>query len=213
MTQDFFLLMQKLQTLFPEHLVTGRVKSARAFLDKCGRLCQNTQAKHLAKTLSALDIIDGCGCRITCSASSQIYDVVQKLKNDFEFLELDNKYTTIRKDGAYKVIPCTMKDLNSGLVFELQITTLTSTIVADLFHNVIYKRNAIGLNPTEEETQTVLAIQRLGALTETVSLVISEPIVLTKTLKTDKMVAALDALRQMVEIVLSENLKASPAKL
>ncbi len=36
MTQDLFHLMQKLNRLFPDHMVTARVKSARSFLDKCG---------------------------------------------------------------------------------------------------------------------------------------------------------------------------------
>ncbi len=211
MSQHLFQLMQKLTALFPDHLVTGRVKSARSFLDKCGRLCEKTQLEETPRCVAVTDIIDGCGCRITCSSSSQIFDVIQTLKaHGFEFLELDNKYNTIRKDGAYKVIPCAMQDSTTGLIFELQITTLTSTAVSDLFHNVVYKRNAIGLNPTEEEVGIVRSIQRLGALSETVSLVAKEPIVLTENLKGEAFLWTLGLLREMVENVIhsqSENAK------
>jgi ppGpp synthetase/RelA/SpoT-type nucleotidyltranferase len=199
MTLHLFGLMKKLQALFPEHGVTGRVKSASSMLDKCGRLCHQKEA--------ITDIVDGCGCRITCTASSQIHGVVEALRKEFEFLELDNKYRTIRKDGAYKAIHCTLRDLTTGLIFELQITTVTMITVSDLFHNVIYKRNAIGLNSTQKEIETIIAIQRFGALTETVSLVIPEPIILTEKLKTEKMAAALESLREMIGVVLQENRK------
>jgi hypothetical protein len=53
--------------------------------------------------------------------------------------------------------------------------------------------------------KAVLSLQRWGALTETVSLVTSEPIVLTEKLKGEKMASALELLRQMVENVLQHN--------
>jgi ppGpp synthetase/RelA/SpoT-type nucleotidyltranferase len=210
MTQNLFQLMQKLKTIFPEHMITGRVKSARSFLDKCGRLCEKTQKEATDKCQSTLDIVDVCGCRITCSSSAQIFAVIEKLrKSGFEFLELDNKYNTIRKDGAYKVIPCTLKDPETGLIFELQITTLTSTIVSDLFHNVIYKQHTIGLNPTPEEQGMVLTMQRFGAVAETVSLVSKHPIVLTERLKGEAMLETFDLLKSMIESVREHQ----PAKL
>jgi ppGpp synthetase/RelA/SpoT-type nucleotidyltranferase len=188
MTIHLYHLIQKLQKLFPEHTITGRVKSARSMLDKCGRVC------HQKKGIT--EIVDGCGLRITCKSSSQIYEVIHILQAEFEFLELDNKYANIRKDGAYKAIPCTLLDRSTSLVFELQIVTLTATIVSDLNHNVIYKRNAVGLNPSQEETQAIISLQRFAALTETASLT-SSPIALTEKLKSEKMQAAQQMLQEM----------------
>lgn len=170
---DLIDVMGRLDTLFNPQgfLISGRTKSAKSILDKCGRLTQMTQSKDTPKYRSTLDIIDVNGCRITCSNSAEIKGVIDNLKaNGFEFLELDNKYANIRKDGAYKVVPCTIRDSKTGVIFELQITTLTSTTVTDLYHNVIYKRQAIGLNASEHQLNSVLESQRLSAVLETISL-------------------------------------------
>ena len=167
---------------------------------------REAQTEQITKYITMADVADGCGCRVTCCSSSQVYGVIQRLREEgFEFLELDNKYNTIRKDGAYKVIPCTMKDSKIGIVFELQVTTLASTTVADLFHNVIYKRRAIGLNPTKQERAMVRVIQRLGALIETGNLVSKRPIILTEKLKGINKVAALLLLKGMIETVIRGN--------
>ncbi len=153
------------------HTITARTKSPQSILDKCGRITSITQAQDIPKYHSTLDIIDVNGCRITCNNPEQINDVIDKLNsNGFEFLELDNKYSTIRKDGAYKAIPCTIRDLKTGVIFELQIVTLTSITVTDIYHNVIYKEEAIGLKPTKQQAKEILQAQRIGAILETISL-------------------------------------------
>lgn len=201
--QNMVRVMFKLNTLFKPlgHSVTGRTKSSQSILDKCGRLCEKTQGEKSEKYIAVTDIIDICGCRVTCSSSSEIFEVIQILEREgFEFLELDNKYNTIRKDGAYKVMPCTLRDPTTGLVFELQITTLTSITVTDLFHNVIYKKEAIGLRPTEKQEKMVLALQRLAALTETISLV-GQEIFLARNLDEQEISLALNQLDWMIIVV------------
>lgn len=166
-------IQKRLQKKFkPEDgfVVTGRTKSPMGILDKTGRLCSITQIKDTNKE-TVKDIIDINGCRITCKTTQQIAEVINSLKEmGFEFLELDNKYNTIRKDGAYKVIPTTIRDPETGNIFELQLTTLTSLAVNDLYHNVIYKKEAIGLDLDDKERNKVLSLQRYGAMLETMSL-------------------------------------------
>lgn len=171
--KDLVTVTDRISSMFKAegHIVSSRTKSAKSLLDKCGRLSSMTQAKDMPKYRSTLDIIDVNGARITCADSRQIIGVIEKLKAEgFEFYELDNKYANIRKDGAYKVVPCTIRDPLTGVMLELQITTLSSTAVTDLFHNVIYKREAIGLQPTDRQSDSVLKAQRMSALIETMNL-------------------------------------------
>lgn len=182
------------------HIISYRTKSATSILDKCGRLSAMTQGRDVPKYRSVCDIIDVSGCRITCADSREIYSVIQELRTaGFQFFELDNKYSAIRKDGAYKVVPCTIKDPESGLVFELQITSLTSTTVTDLFHNVIYKREAIGLGATKKQELTILRAQRLAALIETANFEGQSRVHLTK--KLDK--NALQEAEKLLDSMLS----------
>lgn len=170
---DLIQIQNRLSSLFGSPIiVTSRTKSSNGILDKTGRLCKKTQeGSNLVKYQTIQDIIDINGVRITCQNSTQIDHVIQTLKSEgFEFLELDNKYNTIRKDGAYKVIPTTIRDTQTGAIFELQITTLPSTSLSDISHNVIYKKEAIGLNVTEEQRTLVLKTQRISALVETLNI-------------------------------------------
>jgi hypothetical protein len=103
---------------------------------------------------------------------SELGEVIQKLQaNGFEFLELDNKYNTIRKDGSYKVIPNTIRDSLTGNVFELQLTTVSSLATSDLSHNVIYKKDAIALNVSDRQRNWVQAAARMCAIVETINLI------------------------------------------
>ncbi len=171
---DLMQIARRMENILadPKKVVTGRTKSDFSILDKTGRICAMTQKAHLDKYRNTQDIIDINGLRITCQNSSELGEVIQKLQaNGFEFLELDNKYNTIRKDGSYKVIPNTIRDSLTGNVFELQLTTVSSLATSDLSHNVIYKKDAIALNVSDRQRNWVQAAARMCAIVETINLI------------------------------------------
>ncbi len=151
----------------PGIVVTGRTKSAAGIMDKLGRLCQSSTAPG-AKYQSLADVVDVNGIRITCDRVEQLEFVFEDLRTQgFQFLEVDNKYGNIRKNGAYKVMPLTLLDPSTGVVFELQLATRQSLTCFDLEHNVVYKKEAIGLRTTPVQQQRVFDLYRLSALVET----------------------------------------------
>ncbi len=182
---DLIEVKNRLETLFkdePNKRVTGRTKSTLGILDKTGRLCKLTQSNPgmLNKYSTIRDIIDINGMRIISADPSELAEVIETLKKEgFEFLELDNKYNTIRKQGDYKVIPTTVRDPVTNCVFELQLTTASSLSVSDLNHNVNYKQKAIGLPLNEDERKWVAMLSKFSAVAETLNLM-GYPIPLTK---------------------------------
>lgn len=193
-------VQERLTALFadqPSKKVTGRTKSVLGILDKTGRLCERTQkdSKEAEKYQTIRDIIDINGMRITCTDSSELADVIETLKESgFEFLELDNKYNTIRKQGSYKVIPTTVRDTQTGCVFELQLTTVSALSISDLDHNVNYKQKAIGLPLSKKEQEWVSMLSKFSAIVETLN-VMGYPV----TLASDMSGESLEALSSKVE--------------
>lgn len=202
---DLLEVKYRLDNLFkdqPTKKVTGRTKSVQGILDKTGRLCNQTQSNTeiVKKYADIRDIIDINGMRITCSDSSELAEVIETLReNGFEFLELDNKYNTIRKTGDYKVIPTTVRDSKSGCVFELQLTTVSSLSISDLNHNVNYKKEAIGLNLNDQHREWVSMLSKFSAIVETLN-VMGYPVALT----TEMSQESLDQLSSNVEKFLNE---------
>jgi ppGpp synthetase/RelA/SpoT-type nucleotidyltranferase len=167
--RDRSRIMETLRTI-PGVTVTGRTKSPAGIVDKLGRLCL-ISTKPGAKYQSIADIVDVNGMRITCAHPSQIAGVIEQLRNKgYEILEMDNKYVSIRKAGGYKIIALTVRDPATGNVFELQVATRQSLAVFDLYHNVIYKKDAVRLPVTPVQEKFVLRGFHLSAILETWSL-------------------------------------------
>lgn len=166
-------LKERIRTEFSkkDFVVSGRCKNARGILDKLGRRAAKTQKSMDSKGESILDLVDILGIRVISESFDAIPSIIQQIqKAGFQMLEIDNKYLTIRKNGAYKVIPCTVFDPTTDSIFELQLCTFAGAIWMDLAHQTLYKSEAVGLSLSQEECDFVAAGERLCALIDTLRL-------------------------------------------
>jgi hypothetical protein len=87
------------------------------------------------------DMPDALWWRITVTDIWQLEQVMKNIENVFwekNIYEIDNFYSSSKKDKPYRVITYTVTV--DWVPCELQVTTLKSSLTADLWHDTWYKR-------------------------------------------------------------------------
>ena len=133
-------------------IVRTRAKSAHAIIDKIQRM---RDGRHWMKTVAEeyvlADMPDALGGRIIVPSLDCLLDVMSRLQESFggdNIYERENLYTSPRKkNSTYRIITYTVAFM--GVPCEIQITTLFSSLAADIHHNTAYKPE-IGFRPKNE---------------------------------------------------------------
>jgi ppGpp synthetase/RelA/SpoT-type nucleotidyltranferase len=146
-----------------------RTKSAEGLLDKVSRMRQGRPGAGGREDFVVGDIVDAVGARITVESTEHLASVLTRVREQFgtgddgAIVEIENMYADPKKKApAYRVIPITIKIEVEGqwYTFELQLSTLRASVIADLEHNVIYKPSV----PTSAaEQQAVRGAMATGA--------------------------------------------------
>jgi len=140
---DLKRLLSKITTNLPNPYnfmtqLNSRVKSPDGIIDKINRMRNAGRVKYVVG-----DVIDAIGCRMTVVDTIQLnslYNEVINFYND-NVLEVENMYAKPKKNYGYRVITLiiSVKYNNEFYTFELQISTLRASIVADIEHNTLFK--------------------------------------------------------------------------
>ncbi len=148
-----------------------RTKDSAAILDKVRRMAEGREGQKPQPNAQVGDMVDAVGARITVEDTAQLGSLLTRVQKHFgtgdkgRIIELENLYLNPKaKNFAYRVIPLTIVVEVEGMkyTYELQLTTRTASIAADLEHNVIYK-DLIGATP-EEKAKVRAAMNEAAAL-------------------------------------------------
>jgi len=158
------------ETGFPH--ISVRVKSSDGILDKIRRMREgNPEANKAPRPEYQLaDMPDVVGGRITVSNTDELSQVMIALETHFgaeNIFQKENFYINERKrERPYRVVTYTieMTVQIQGVPCEIQITTLRSSIVADIEHNTVYKNYHPEL--TEEARTRAKQIEMAAAISE-----------------------------------------------
>jgi ppGpp synthetase/RelA/SpoT-type nucleotidyltranferase len=122
--------------------VNARAKTAEGIVDKIHRMRVGNDGKDPRPDYALCDMPDAVGGRITVNTPEELQKVMQRLESSFgneNIFEKDNFYSNPKKNQrAYRVITYTVQV--DGVPCEVQVTTLRSSMAADLNHNTAYKR-------------------------------------------------------------------------
>jgi ppGpp synthetase/RelA/SpoT-type nucleotidyltranferase len=121
--------------------ISARAKSADWITDKIWRMKSWNDWKSPRLDYNLADMPDAVWWRIAVTDIKQLQEITKKLENIFwkeNIFEVDNFYTSSKKDNPYRVITYTA--LVDWVPCEIQLTTLKSSLVADLWHNTWYKK-------------------------------------------------------------------------
>lgn len=144
--------------------INARAKSADWIIDKIWRMRNWNDWKKPRIDYNLSDMPDAVWWRITVTDISQLEQVMSKVENTFwkeNIFEIDNFYSSAKKENPYRVITYTV--LVDWIPCELQLTTLKSSLVADIWHNTWYKK----IHELPEEVINKLAnLQRQTTLYE-----------------------------------------------
>jgi ppGpp synthetase/RelA/SpoT-type nucleotidyltranferase len=126
----------------------SRAKDADGLIDKVGRMSRGRENAPGRPWYRVGDIIDAVGARITVPDTKSLWRTLQAVVHEFgvgdggRIVEVDNMYASPKsKSPEYRVIPlCIGIEVNGHkYAIELQLTTLRSSIAADIEHNSLYK--------------------------------------------------------------------------
>ena len=118
--------MLKLQKIFPESNIEGRLKLEASLREK-------------ARKRGGLENIkDVAGTRIHFINTSELWNAVNIIRKNFNVLDEDN-YITIPKDGFYRAYHLTIEE--DGKPVEIQLRLPCMTRLAEWAHNRVYKHN------------------------------------------------------------------------
>jgi len=136
-------------------LVNTRAKDGTGIVDKIGRMRQGSPEKPPRPNYSLSDMPDALGGRITVTMTADSPHELAGLATRFEkvfagdILERDSFYANpIKRERPYRVVTYTLGI--GGMRAEVQLTTLSASIAADLAHNTLHKP-LIPLNMGESE--------------------------------------------------------------
>lgn len=124
---------------FPK--INVRAKDAGWIRDKIWRMRIGNNWKNPRIDYNLSDMPDAVWWRITVTDINQLEQVMSKVESIFgkeNIFEIDNFYSSAKKDRPYRVIAYTV--LIEWVPCEIQLTTLKSNLVADIWHNTWYKR-------------------------------------------------------------------------
>lgn len=128
-----------IENWFPS--ISTRAKSADWIVDKIWRMKGWNDWKKPRLDYNLADMPDAVWWRIAVTDVKQLQEITKRLENIFwkeNIFEVDNFYTSAKKDNPYRVITYTA--LVDWVPCEIQLTTLKSSLVADLWHNTWYKK-------------------------------------------------------------------------
>lgn len=121
--------------------LSARAKGAEGIVDKIRRCRQGNDGKPPIPDYCLANMPDAVGGRITVKNVKQLEEVMEKLEERFgkeNIYEKDSFYANdVKKNYPYRVITYTV--LIDGVPCEIQVTTLRSSLAADLWHNTGYK--------------------------------------------------------------------------
>lgn len=121
--------------------VSTRAKSAGWLLEKINRMREWNAGRDQRPNYKLWDIPDAVWWRLTVKDVNQLEQVLQKIEQKFwkeNIFEIENFYSSDKKlNKPYRVITMTVQV--DGVPCEIQLSTLKSSLMADLDHNVIYK--------------------------------------------------------------------------
>lgn len=122
--------------------VHGRAKSADGAVEKIGRMRRGHDGNQSKGDYLFADETDAIGGRIVTEDLEGLEKVMVGLERTFGergILEKENYYTSGRtRQRPYRLIRYTV--LVRGVQCEVQLTTLRSSIVADIYHDIFYKK-------------------------------------------------------------------------
>jgi len=121
--------------------INARAKTAGGMLDKIKRVRSGNEWKAPRPDYCLADMPDAVGGRITVKTPEQLEQVMHKLEETFggeDIYEKDSFYANSKKKyHPYRVITYTVTI--DEVPCEIQVTTLRSSLAADLWHNTGYK--------------------------------------------------------------------------
>ena len=148
--------------------VSSRAKDGPGLVDKIQRMRKGNPREMKAgrPNYKLADVPDAVGGRITVRSEQDLPEVMARLEKEFgaeNIFEKDNFYLNKKKrQRPYRVITYTVRV--DGVPCEIQITTLRSSIAADLWHNTGYKKYHPDLPSTSIDRME--EIQKAAAATE-----------------------------------------------
>lgn len=125
-----------------------RTKSGVGILEKVGRLVAGSETRPPRPNYRVGDVIDAVGARITVADTRQLSRLLEHVQRQFgvgdggRLLEIENMYAGPKSAyPEYRVITMVVRVDADGIpyTYELQLTTLRSSVGADLQHNTLHK--------------------------------------------------------------------------
>lgn len=156
------------ETIHPDGfpVMSGRAKSAEGILDKIARMRRGNDGKDPRPGYTLANMPDAVGCRITVRDVQQLSGIMQLVEARFgkqNIYEKDSFYVNPKKrERPYRVITYTITV--DGVPCELQLSTLSSSMTADLEHNTLYKPY---IPVSSEEADLISSLQRRATVHET----------------------------------------------
>ena len=145
--------------------INGRVKSAEGMIDKVHRMRSGHDKKTPRPEYSIGDMPDAVGCRLTVRKLSELQALMPMIEAEFgkeNIFEKENFYSNEKKrERPFRAIAYTI--LIGGIPCELQLTTLDSSLVGDIHHNIVYKPILPG---TEEDKAYCNELRRKTVIKE-----------------------------------------------
>ena len=120
--------------------INSRAKGADWIEDKIKRMIDWNGWKNARPEYNLSNMPDAVWWRITVTDIWQLEQVMKNIENVFwkkNLYEIENFYSSSKKNKPYRVITYTMTI--DWVPCELQVTTLKSSLTADLWHNTGYK--------------------------------------------------------------------------
>ena len=121
-------------------VISQRAKSADGILEKIGRMRAGNNWKNPRPEYNLSDMPDAVGWRVIVENVTDLEQIMNNVTKVFwkeNIYEIDNFYSSSKKEKPYRVITYTA--WVNGVPCELQVTTLKSSIIADIEHNTVYK--------------------------------------------------------------------------
>lgn len=127
------------QDWFPS--INARAKDTEGIKNKIFRMREWNDWKKARIDYNLSDMPDAVWWRITVTDINQLEKVMWKIEETFwkdNIFEIDNFYSSAKRENPYRVITYTV--LVDWVPCEIQLNTLKSSLVADLWHNTWYKQ-------------------------------------------------------------------------
>ena len=144
--------------------ISFRAKNADGILDKISRMKKWNAWKAPRDDYTLSDMPDAVWWRITVKDVTQLENVMLNMEKVFwkeNIYEIDNFYSSSKKTNPYRIVSYAV--LVEWTPCEVQLTTLRSSLVADLWHNTWYKQIH---NLPKETVEKISNLQRQVTLEE-----------------------------------------------